>query len=284
MIFSGIGIIDSAATVIPLPVEQCFTSNGTWTCCSGAVCIEVVAIGGGGGGGGGVLSVGGSSPPSCTAAGQGGGGAGGVSICVLTSGFGSSQCVVIGNGGAGGSQGTPSSTTAGGDGGSTCFGTLVCAGGGFGPPSYSGGQPVATMPQRGAGGVGNQGTSPFGGYSGRFASGAAPNPTAGSSATGFPGGGGGASGIPVGGFTSYPGCLGGVGSTICGICLGAGGDAGLTRYGPSSGGTIGDGKTNGQCYGAGGGGGGGGCNTTGSPNYNGANGFQGILKVTQYFA
>jgi hypothetical protein len=280
MIFSGIGIIDSFFSAPPAPVEQCFTSNGTWSCCPGAVCVEVIAIGGGGGGGGGVLSAGGSNAPSCAAAGQGGGGAGGVSICVLTSGFSSSQCVVIGNGGAGGAQGTPASTTAGGDGGATCFGTLVCAGGGFGPPSYNGNSATRT---RGAGGVGNQGTSPSGGFSGCFSNGGLP-PTVGGSAVGFPGGGGGASGLPAGGFDSRPGCAGGAGSTICGITLGAGGNAGLTRYGPSSGGTIGDNKTNGQCYGAGGGGGGGGCNTTGSPNYNGANGFQGILKVTQYFA
>jgi len=202
MILSGIGIIGSqCATVAPSygTIVQCFTSNGTWSCSTGStVCVEVVAIGGGAGGRSGIQF---SSNPGRVTGGPGGG-AGGVSVCTLTSGFGTSQCVIIGGGGA--------SDTAG---SATCFGALVVAGGGqLGAVVASSAGVGSSTASGGAGGTGNQGTAPAGGGTKACAD-ALPYPgnsaipedegNPGSSAAGFPGGGGGGGGFSACGFGWY---------------------------------------------------------------------------------
>ena len=244
-------------------VVQCFTANGTWSCCPGAVCIEVVAVGAGGGGrcsapfsfGGTQLILGGP-----------GGGAGGVSLCTLTSGFGTSQSIVVG---------TSAAET---NGGASCFGTLVCSGGGqVGAVATSQPSSGSITAAGGAGGVGNMGTSPSGGgtkaSTPRDFTANTGNP--GCSATGFPGGAGGAGSNTVqgGGDTTGGGGAAGSGSTFCGITLGGGGTGGSTtnRNGLS-----------GQSFG--GGGGGGVAMQEGSPRYAGSAGAAGIVKVTQYFS
>jgi hypothetical protein len=268
MIFSGIGIIDSFFSAPPSPIEQCFTSNGTWFCCPGAVCLEVVTIGAGGGGGGGTSRNGGADA-FFTIAGQGGG-AGGVSVCVFTSSFGSSQCVVIGQGGAGGAacQGGGAVTACpGGLGGTTCFGTLLSAAGGVGG---CGGKkqnsPAFNLPAS-PGGVGNLGTSPSG--SSQCSESGSGSP--GQSCAGFPGGGGG--GFGCFSSTYINATAGGVGSTRCGITLGKGGTGGSNQQTGLAGTVFG---------GAGGGGGAGvlgGAETAAA----GGVGANGIVKVIQYF-
>ena len=247
-------------------VVQCFTANGTWSCCSGATCIEVVAVAGGGGGGPGSPGTS-SNASTCMRSGGPGGGAGGVVVCTLTSGFGTSQCVIIGTGGAagvGGSNlfGTP--TCSGGNGGASCFGALVVAtGGGGGQP----GQSATWSPGRCiSGGVGGN-DSPNGAYA--CVSNVYGENGSGGSATGKPGSGG--AGFGSGYQTAEPETGGGGGSTICGITLGNGGNGG-------GGGAAG---SNGSGFGAAGGGG-------SKPNdyfcnsFNGGAGAAGIIQVTQY--
>ena len=246
-----------------LAVVQCFTTNGTWSCCTGTVCVEVVAIGAGGGGR--TAANPNIRPPMGNpgaALGGPGGGAGGVSICTLTSGFGTSQSVVIGT----------SSVNA--NGGASCFGTLVRAGGGFaGAAAFACcGAGVNISAAGGAGGTGNAGTSPAGGCTCACPQGLN-NGQPGGSAVGFPaGGGGGASSGEC--LSLYQGSygLGGTGSTLCGINLGQGGTGG----GP----TIGINGFVGVPFGSGGGGGG---QDGNSGNYGtGVAGAPGIVKVTQY--
>lgn len=241
-------------------VVQCFTSNSTWSCCPGAFCVEVVAIGGGGGGAAGIWTNGNACP------GAGGGGAGGVTICTLTSGFSTSEAIVVGQGGNGGA--ISSLGCCGSNGGTTCFGTLVSAPGGCGGD-------LAGRSTRAAGGVGNQGSSSYGGAGGLICA----NGEVGQTQTGFPGGGGASDGTRPN-YVQAAGRAGGSASSICGITLGAGGASGRTKFcladpGPTTG-------CNGNLYGAGGGGGGAGFNGAITCAAAGGCGAPGIIKVTQY--
>lgn len=255
-------------------VVQCFTTNGTWSCCTGAVCIEVVAIGGGAGGRSGIQHTAGSPGRST---GGPGGGAGGVSVCTLTSGFGTSQCVIIGGGGASDTSGSAS-----------CFGVLVCAGGGSvgnAPSSVSG--VGSTTTAGGAGGAGNQGTSTAGGGTkacagalGSPSNSAAPENSGenGASAAGFPGAGGGGGGFsqcPVQGWWGNGGA-GAVGGTICGITLGSGGN-GRTSSSQNFTERCGSPGTM-----PGGGGGGGGTNSSNTVIRDGGRGATGMVAIIQY--
>lgn len=272
MIYTGIGIIDSFN--FKPPVEQLFTSNGTWSCCTGAVCVEVIAIGGGGGG---RSFTGWIQPNPGRSTGGPGGGAGEVKICTLTSGFGSSQCVIIGSGGSSNNAGSAS-----------CFGALVIAcGGAVGNVAVCVSGAGSSTATAGAA----VGGSPVGGNSQACAANFGPldNPAhipqnagcAGGSATGKPGGGGGGGGASSCLF-GYFGCggPGGVGGTICGITLGRGGTGGCGCNGSNQIIAIGGAAVG---YGAGGGGaasmGGYECGTTRA----GGCGGPGVVKVIQYF-
>jgi len=237
--------------VIP-PVETLFTSNGTWSCCPGAVCVEVIAVGAGGGGGDGSAA---TITNGETNTGGGGGGAAGVTICTLTSGFGTSQSIVIG---------TSARAT---NGGASCFGSLVIANGGN---AGNNGSKFATTgtTDGGNGGVGITCTGGKGGNSVAIASNNSGCPGA-----AYAAGGGGA--ISWRNGNNYPFSSGGAGASsisVCGLTIGPGGDGGNCRTNGSSG----------SNYGAGGGGGGAGANQTGAAGI-GAAGSNGVIKVIQYF-
>lgn len=233
--------LKATASPPPPPVEQLFTANGTWSCCTGAVCIEVIAIGAGGCGGQGA-TIGSSTTEG--SGGGGGGGAGGVSISTFSSGFGSTQCIIVGS--------TDS-----------CFGSLVVAkrgcngANGFGP-TFSGSTTLG-----GQGGTGNFANGGAGGNSSWDSANLTATATNGSSV------GGGAGGRSV--FFRFGTCTfsntasGGAGSTICGLARGAGGN------GTTSTGCIG------QTYGGGGAGG-------STPSFIGGAGGPGVVKVIQYFS
>ena len=259
-------------------VRDIFTSNGTWSCCTGASRINVIVVGGGGGGHSSLYTnnFGGGYRANT----GGGGGAGGdIEICDLYSGFGSSQCVIIGTGGASNTAGTDS-----------CFGALVVAGGGAigeGTQFYgNGANPGSATALGGAGGTnacsgGNSFAcaddfgSPSGyacqndGLPGTSARGKAPS-----------GGGGGSVSTYDGGATQYcgNGGAGGPKQIWAGVILGPGG-AGADSVPLQSGS-----GSAAQGYGAGGGGaanisisGGAcflGCGGAGS---------QGVVIVTQFF-
>lgn len=247
-------------------VVQCFTANGTWSCCPGAVCIEVVTVAAGGGGRSGVTAN--SANPGRSLGGPGGG-AGGISICTISAGIPTSACVIIGT------------STANADGGNTCFGSSVISyGGKVGTAAFTANGTGTSSASGGAGGAGNQGTSPGGGSSQATAPGnGEPAPcisssntgSAGGACAGFPGGGGGGGSVSVCAF-AYQGAAGsaGSGSTLCGITLGAGGT------GSQGAGTANTGSS------FGGGGGGGGKNYFDGCPGAGAAGGPGIVKVTQY--
>ena len=289
MIYTGIGIIDSLYVPPPPPVEQLFTSNGTWNCCAGAKCIEVIAVGGGAAG---------QFVRGCNLVGLNynqrggpGGGAGGVVVCTLTSGFGTSQSVVIGSGGTSCAGSGCFCSSPGGD---SCFGSLVIANGGaIGAASTltCDFTTVSTI----SGGVGGNGSSNGGNAKGggcsltcgqiAFVSCNAGDP--GQTISGKPGGGGGGgSTVQRGGGSPWlakgVGGAGGSASCICGIPLGAGGGGNNSaQFGevpylkPGSPGT---------CYGAGGGGGGALDNNSSNASGScGGSGFQGVVKVIQYF-
>jgi hypothetical protein len=290
MIFAGIGIIDSAASAAVPPVEQLFTSSGTWSCCPGATYLEVVTIGGGAAG---------QFVTACCAPGTNynqrggpGGGAGGVVVCTLTSGFGSSQCVVVGSGGT---SCAGASCNCSSPGGASCFGSLVIANGGaVGAAStlVFDFTTVSTI----SGGVGGNGSSNGGNAKGGgcfpsenvviYTSCNAGN--SGQTIAGKPGGGGGGGSTVRRGagsgllwLTRGVGGAGGSASSICGIPLGAGG-AGNESSINFSGARPG---FNATCYGGGGGGGGAldnNLNITASSC--GGSGFQGAVKVIQYFS
>jgi hypothetical protein len=291
MIFSGIGIIDSFFSAPPAPVEQLFTASGTWSCCPGTVCIEVIAVGGGGGGnGGGVCS---SIFNNANAGGQGGAG-GSFVIATLTGGqVPTSTCVIIGAAGSG----APATTTAGRgcqgtNGGDTCFGSCLVAGGGcagdnggtpprlggyvrvsYGGVNGCGGKPgVATITTgTGTATVGNCGGemlatcfTPITELRGRDGDG------------GLVSGKGGGAGGAIGGNNAGTCCCGAggngaIGFTCCGITLGNGGNGAAAPNGAGS---------NATGYGAGGGGSSGAlfCSPAAG------NGGDGVLKVIQYFA
>jgi hypothetical protein len=277
MIFAGIGIIDSVVPAVIPPVEQTFTTNGTWNCCAGAVCVEVIAVGAGAGGRSVSQAV---SPPTLFKQyGGPGGGAGEVVVCTLTSGYSSSECVRIGAGG--------DSDTAG---GSTCFGSLVTALGGALGTASSVSSDFGTYESI-AGGDGG-GTSSNGGNAnaggciataGQQIFSVCNQGSDGGAISAKPGGG--AAGGSISQRTDgsawtvrgLPGS-GGAGSTICGICLGVGGGGGISAAG--TGGNASG--TNATCYGAGGGGAGA-AGRNGSL-ANGGSGFNGVIKVIQYFS
>ena len=291
MIFSGIGIIDSAATVIPLPVEQCFTSNGTWSCCAGVVCIQVIAVGGGGGGnGGGVCN---NIFNTANAGGQGG--AGGSFVIATWSGVQvpTSTCVIIGAAGLGAAATTSAGNGCQGtNGGNTCFGSCLVAGGGcagdggqvdarkggysrvsYGGVNGCGGKPTVATITTGTGTatLGNCGGemratcfTPITELAGKDGDG------------GLVSGKGGGAGGAIGGNNAATCCcgaggVGAIGFTCCGITLGNGG------AGAAAPGGVGSNATG---YGAGGGGSSGDlfCSPAAG------NGGAGILKVIQYFA
>lgn len=288
MIYTGIGIIDSLYVPPPPPVEQLFTSNGTWSCCAGAKCVQVIAVGGGAAG----QFVRGCCLPgfSYNQRGGPGGGAGGVVICTLTSGFGTSQSVVIGSGGT---SCAGSGCFCSSPGGASCFGTLVIANGGaIGAASTLTCDFVTCSTI--SGGVGGNGSSNGGNAKGGgciptsnvviYVSCNAGDP--GQTIIGKPGGGGGggstirrSSGEPLW-YTGGVGGAGGSASCICGIPLGAGGDGNSSSLNFSS--PAARPGFPGTCYGAGGGGGGALDNNL-NANSCGGSGFQGAVKVIQYF-
>lgn len=258
------------------PVETLFTTNGTWSCCPGAVCIEVVAVGAGAGG----RSITGRNPSfPFRDTGAPGGGAGEVIVCTLTSGFGSSQCIRIGSGGVSNVSG-----------GATCFGALVIApGGAVGAvavcASGTGSSTAAGGDGGGAssnGGNGKACSADLGAGAG-YRTQNAGDP--GQTVTAKPGGGGAGGGSSVfsGACGLYTGCggAGGAGGTICGITLGTGGAGGTNCNGtpmPNAPGNAASG------FGAGGGGAaslGGYCIGATIP---GGAGAAGVLKVIQYFS
>lgn len=278
----------SAAAPPSPPVVQCFTSNGTWSCCTGTTCVEVVAIGAGAAG----QFVIGCCIPGTTVNQKGGpgGGAGGVIICNLSSGFGTTQCVVIG---AGGTSCAGFSCNCSSPGGASCFGCLVIANGGaLGTAS------IITCNNNAcsiAGGIGGNSSSNGGCTQGggcnlpsgcvAFISGNAGG--AGQTISGKPGGGGGGGsnvsrqdGAPF--LAKGNGGVGGSCSCICGITLGAGGGGNNSGQsgvdpGPKDG-------SPGVCFGAGGGGGGAlPANANAGASSKGGAGFQGIIQVTQFF-
>lgn len=261
MILSTIGILADRSPAVNCIVTQCFTSNGTWSCCPGTFCIEVVAIGAGGAGAGGAAF----TTPSCASTGGGGGGGGGVSICGMTSGFGTSQCVIVGSGS------------------DSCFGPLVTAT--KGTNGCASIRNTTAFPEistgSAPGGVGNYACGGAGGFS-CTAAGETTMGGGGSCAT-APGGGGGGGSVwlrsDIRFFASFGGGGGG-GSTLCGITLGSGGrgGAGVSTIPPGTN----TGRT--TCPGAsfGGGGGGGAAASNGICQQSGEAGAPGIVKVTQY--
>lgn len=274
----------------PPPVVQCFTSNGTWSCCTGATCIEVVAIGAGGGGDGGgvcnlIFNKGNAGGP---------GGAGGSFIIAILSGaqVPASTCVIIGAAGLGApatnSNGNGCQGTKGGD---TCFGSCLVAGGGCpgnngSPPPRLGGYVVVTY-----GGINScggkpslatittgTGTATLGNCGGGMnatcftpLSALAGQPGESSLVSGRGGGAGGSiMGNNAGVCCCGVGGAGGANFTCCGLTIGGGG-AGANA--PSCGGF--------NAIGCGGGGG----SSAGSLSCSapGGNGGAGIMQVTQFF-
>ena len=273
------------------PVEQTFTASGTWSCCPGTVCIEVIAVGGGGGGnGGGVCNIAGNR---ANAGGQGGAG-GSFVIATLTAGqVPSSTCVIIGAAGSGAAATTTAGYgCAGTKGGDTCFGSCLVAGGGCAgengnpPPRLGGYSNVTYGGINGCGGkpsvaviTSGTGTATLGNCGGEMVA-TCYTPQAALSGGGGQGGlisgkgGGGAGAIAKDGFSNLYCGLGGAGAigfTCCGITLGDGGNgANATDCAGSS------------ATGYGAGGGGSSASLTCSPAA--GNGGAGVLKVIQYFS
>lgn len=109
-------------------IVEIFDTNGTWTKPSGALMVEVIAIGAGGGGGSGRKGA-----TSTDATGGSGGGGGALSRTLLPASLlGSTETVVRGTGGTGGSAVSANSTNGndGADGGTSTFGNWLSAGGG----------------------------------------------------------------------------------------------------------------------------------------------------------
>ena len=256
-------------------VQDIFTTNGTWSCCPGAQRINVITIGGGGGGMVGSYITGWAGG-FVVNTGSGGGAGGDIEICDLYSGFGSSQCVIIGSGGG---SGTPGATS--------CFGSLVVAGGGAigeGSQNYSCGSTPGTATALGGVGGTNacSGGNAFGcaacfggpsyqsindGLPGTSARGKAPS-----------GGGGGSISTPDGGSSQYcgNGGVGGPRQIWAGVGLGPGGNGGNSVTCGSGSGSAGQG------YGAGGGGSAVSNTCVGFVGQGGA-GSQGVVIVTQFF-
>lgn len=127
--YSGNLQITSSATTVNVPVSgtgvcasgsQIFTDSGTFSPVAGCSTYRVVAVGGGGGGSGlqGTVS---------------GGGGGGGYVSVGTYNVTAAVAVTVGGQGVGGSA------SVGGQGGTSCFGSYVCAAGGYGGNQNPGG-------------------------------------------------------------------------------------------------------------------------------------------------
>jgi hypothetical protein len=288
MILTGIGIIDSTRTV-PLPVEQTFTANGTWSCCSGATCIEVLVIGAGGGGNSGARDTRVAFNGRLNIGGAGGGG-GGIALATLSGAqVPSSVCVIVGTGGNGGQANSANCSDGyvGTNGGASCFGSCVVANGGRSCNSantngggYSNVGVGGVNDCAGGGGTAvintGTGTACSGGNGGGMGTqiglaavqlvGGPPTNVAGTFRPRGGAGGGGSSCCAQGAGGSVIS-----GTVCCGICIGNSGCGGSTE-GAAGG--------NGQAYGAGGGGG----HASNSPTAEKAgNGAPGVVKVIQYF-
>jgi hypothetical protein len=284
---SNIGLFDGGDA----PVEQLFTTNGTWSCCPGALKIEVIAVGGGGGGnGGGKCNVGANRG---NAGGQGGGGGGFVIATLLGAQVPTSACVTIGAAGSGApiTNGNGSGCN-GTDGGNTSFGTCLIACGGKAGNNGSGttrlgGYANATFGGvNGCGGLGGAATINTGTGFARsgncggemvmtcFTPQSNLNGRDGEAGIVSPRGGGAAGAVAKDGSgVAYCG-LGGVGYggfTCCGLTIGGGGQGGNAEACAG---------TNATSYG--GGGGGSAATLSGQSEAAGA-GFQGVVKVIQYF-
>lgn len=269
------------------PDVQTFTTpgNSPWVKPSGAVAVQIIAVGGGGGGASGRRGATG------TACGGGGGGAGGgiVNIILPASAFGSSHTITVGAGGTGGAAVAADDTNGvnGGNGlGSIISGILTVYGGLGGTAGAVG---------AGAGGTSMTGTSAAGGAGSAGATPgiAPPNPINGS----FGGAGGGgitaANAASNGGAFSFLPISSTIANGAAGLAAGAvdGGSGGNQPAGtPLMGGSAGGGASNltgaagaggtGGRYGCGGGGGG--ASRNGSASGKGGDGAPGIVQIVTY--
>lgn len=273
------------------PVVDTFTTNGTWSCCPGALQIEVIVVGGGAGGNSGALDSRVAATNTRINIGGAGGGGGGLALAKLVGvQVPSTACIVVGAGGVGGVGNSVNCTAGyvGSNGGNSCFGSCVIACGGIatnsgatngGGYNYAALGGVSNCPGIGGTAVINTGTGTvsqgndgggMGSQSGISAAELIGNNSENCPVAGFRtqggGAGGGSSCCAAGAGGTSP-----AGMTLCGICLGQGG-AGASTSSQCGG--------NGSCYGAGGGGG----HASNSFVAQKAGcGFQGIVKVIQYF-
>lgn len=269
----------------PNTVVDTFTSNATWYCCTGATCVEVIAIGGGGGGAAGGASS--STTDNRGVVGGAGGGGGAVVIATITAAqlAASTVPIVVGGAGSGGAGVSPTNQgNIGTDGGASCFGGFLTANGGKTPleGGYINAAPGGVNGCAGVGGTGvitcGTGTVCAGGNGGYMNATCYTDINGGPAAnvdgtTRTPGGGAGGSMWYLSGVT-YSG-NGGVGrgpNTVCDIQLGASGRGGNA---PGGAGVVSAG------YGAGGAGGAANRNAASA---SGRPGTQGFVKVIQYFS
>lgn len=265
-------------TVVAGPAfEQTFTTNGTWNCCPGAVCVEVIAVGAGAGGRSTSRWLNMANPGRFT--GGAGGGAGEVVLCGLTGGVASSVCVVIGSGGAANSAG-----------GASCFGSVVVAAGGAVGAAVVCASGAGSSTSAGGDGGGNSsnggGTKACAADFGAVCYITQNKGENGQTIIGKPGGGGGGGGWSQCAFGYLgSGGAGGTGGTICGLTLGNGGCGGTNANCCCMGSCmplVAGGAASG--YGAGGGGAASVDGLISCPASVGGTGGNGIIKVIQYFA
>lgn len=261
-----------AGPVAP-PVEQTFTTNGTWNCCPGAICVEVIAVGAGAGGRSTSRWLNMPNPGRFT--GGPGGGAGEVVLCGLTGGIASSVCVIVGSGGAANSAG-----------GASCFGSVVVAAGGAVGAAVVCASGAGSSTSAGGDGGGNSsnggGTKACAADFGAVCYITQNKGENGQTIIGKPGGGGGGGGFSNCAFGYLgSGGAGGTGGTICGLTLGNGG-AGGTNANDTCMPNVAGGAASG--YGAGGGGAASVGGYISCPASNGGAGGNGVIKVIQYFA
>jgi len=249
-------------------VSQVFAANGTWTKPTGALYVQVTAVGAGGGGGG-----------SNVTGGAGGGGGGQSTNIYPASVLTSTVSITIGGAGSGGAT-----SVNGNPGGTTSFGAFLQAGGGAGGAAGTGGNAT--------GGAGGKGTS-NGGNGGNGSSASGGPGTSGQDGNGLAAGGGGGGGSAAGGFGQAGGTGGHQGFAAGNAAGGSSGSSGVpggngtsvtagtpqggsgAGGGGSSNSNVGSAGGNGGSYG-GAGGGGGGANTSGG------NGQPGICVVTTF--
>lgn len=282
----SIGNIPSASNTQALDI---FTANGTWTKPSGAIRVEVIAIGGGGGGGSGRNG----SVSTQRSGGSGGSGGGMVRMHFNADVLGATETITVGQGGAAGAAQASADTdgNAGSNGTASTFGDRLRAGYGLGGNAgtsaasagarngaWSSDGFTASTTNASSGGGGTTGVQ-GGDNNASFA------PRGGGGGGGIDSGNTSGTGGVGGGFTTdgiLPSALaGGAGGSTSG---GAGGNGNSRankdwRGGTGGGGGGGTGGTGGAggLYGGGGGGGGGG--TSGA----GGAGANGIIVVISYF-